>query len=161
MKEINDKIQKAIEENLPKQMGDVLQKRFAELEKIESDHNDLKQLYENQSNDVKALRKDLEKTGSDLAIKEEILKDISEREKAVTARENAAEVNELKYKLDESEKRAVEMHGLVQTVFKSPVYRKSYNLIGGMEATGNKDTYGNEIFHNPKDKTGDVTETVE
>jgi len=161
MKELNEKLQKAIEESLPKQLGDALQKRFSELEDIEDKFENLNDLYENQSKDLMKTKKERDESIKDLAIKNNLLKDIGERERALAEREIKVEVTELKYKLEEADKRATELHGLVQTVFKSPVYRKSYSLSASTLYTGNDPQSGNSIYSPDGGKFGDVTETVE
>lgn len=161
MKELNEKLQKAIEESLPKQLGDALQKRFAELEKVEVDYEDINQLYKNQSVDLKNTQKERDSAIKDLAMKNELLVDIDKREHTLAEREIKAEVNELKYKLDESEKRAVEIVGIVQTVFKSPVYRKSYSLSPSTQYAGSDPQTGNSIHTPDGGKFGDVTKTEE
>ena len=160
MKELNEKLQKAIEESLPKQLGDALQKRLNDLEGIENKFKDISDLYNNQSKDLIKTKKERDDTIKDLAIKNEMLKDIRKRERDVVEREIKLEVNELKYKLVEADKRSEEMLVLVQTVFKSPVYRKSYNITGGVEVAGN-DNYGNPTYNNVGDKNGDLTQTEE
>ena len=160
MKELNEKLQKAIEESLPKQLGDALQKRLNELEDIEDKFKNLSDLYNNQSKDLMKTKKERDDTIKELAIKNDLLKNIRKREREIVEREIKLEVNELKYKLEEADKRATELHGLVQTVFKSPVYRKSYNLIGGSQVAGN-DQYGNPLYNTVGDKNGDVIQTEE
>lgn len=160
MNELNEKLQKAIEESIPKELGEALQKRFSELEKIEQDYMDIKSLYNNQSKDLEKTKKERDGAIRDLTIKNDLLKSIKKREDDIFEREIKAEVNELKYKLEESDKRATELHGIVQTVFKSPVYRKSYNIVGGSQLAGN-DQYGNPIYNNVGDKNGDVTKSEE
>ena len=160
MKELNEKLQKAIEESLPKQLGDALQKRLNELEDIEDKFKNLSDLYNNQSKDLLETKKERDEAIKNLAIKNNLLEDIGKRELALAEREIKADVLELKYKLEEADKRATELHGLVQTVFKSPVYRKSYNLIGGSQVAGN-DQYGNPLYNTVGDKNGDVIQTEE
>ena len=159
MEEINKKIEKIIEENLPKQLGDTLSKRFTELQSIETKYNDINHLYENSSVEIVSLKKDLDNVNKQLIIKQELLKDISERENKVYRRELALENEILRVKLNESDLRANELHGLVQTVFKSPIYRKTYDIRGASKYAGN-DNYNNPIYNND-DKTGSIEKTIE
>ena len=161
MKELNEKLQKAIEESLPKQLGDALQKRLNELEDIEDKFKNLSDLYNNQSKDLMKTKKERDDTIKELAIKNDLLKNIRKREREIVEREIKLEVNELKYKLEEADKRATELHGLVQTVFKSPVYRKSYSLSASTQYAGNDSQSGQMIYSPDGGKFGDVTQTEE
>jgi plasmid maintenance system antidote protein VapI len=146
MENIKEKIQKAIEENLPKQMGDVLQKRFSELEEIETKYKDLSDLYANQSKELIKLQKERDQLTIDLAERIELLKDIKKREDAVQSKEWKLELEITKIKLYEADKRATELQGIVQTVFKSPIYRKSYSISGTTEYSGTDPHTGNSIY---------------
>jgi len=124
MNELNEQIKKIIEENLPKQLGETLQKRLNELEKVESDLKDLKILYDDNVKTIKNLQKELADVKGTLAIKENFIKENEDHYKKVSKRDQELEVEVLKIKLAESEKRSDEMKGLVSSVFHSPVYRE-------------------------------------
>jgi t-SNARE complex subunit (syntaxin) len=117
MEDLNKQIEKIIEENLPKQMGEVLQKRIKELEKIELKYKDISDLYNNQSKVLSEVKKERDTIHKELIIKEEMLKDIAEREKSVQERELKLENAILKIHHSESEKRANQMIVLLGIAF--------------------------------------------
>ena len=160
MEDFNEKIQKAINEELPKHLGEALQKRLSSLEKIEQDYHDLSDLYNNQSKENAALIKERDKLNKDLAERIELLTDIDKREKFVEETINKLKVNELEIRLQEAGKRGDEMKELIGLVFKSPVYRKTYDILGGTTHHGN-DQFGNPIYSSPNDKHGSEETTVE
>lgn len=145
-KEIKDIIAK----NLPQHVGEIIRER---LNKADEDAAQVDKLY-------KTLAQK-EATLSDLSIENAKLVsmldkqiDIKDREKAVEERERNLEIEMLKLKLEESEKRNIIGTQLVDTVFRSPVYRKhientvfsSYDNQGRYNTTGGIPTNITETF---------------
>jgi uncharacterized protein involved in exopolysaccharide biosynthesis len=133
-------LKEIIDKNLPAQVGERLQSRLAEIPKLESEKASIQ-------GRVDGLTKELVSVNQQV----QVLKHLNGKEQEIAAKE--LEVNEglrnqeidiLKVRLEESEKRVKEMHGLVMTVFKSPVYRKSYmnDLYSTYNAQGQYETTG-------------------
>lgn len=133
-------IKQIISENLPEQVGNVLKAR---LEKAESDKihlEELKKVASQYSDEISNLQKDNQK----LREKLHWVHELEKRELEIEKRERNIELEISKIQLAEAEKRNGEMSLLVQTVFRSPVYRKhidnmslsSYDSMGRMNVTG-------------------------
>lgn len=117
---MEQEIKEIIAKNLPQHVGDVLRTRLAHADKLELEINLLRDRYEDAQNIIKSLEKELEKE------KDHRLSEISlKREwELIEERERNMEIEFLKLKLEESEKRTSFGNHLVEMVFKSPVYRK-------------------------------------
>jgi hypothetical protein len=130
-----------VEKHMPKAMGEMLAKRIQELEvketkliKLEQDHKDLNEQY----GKLVALnyeKKRLDDFKESLRLKELTLDD----------KERKMDLTLANQKADAAEARSTEMFGLVQMVFKSPIYRKNISTFSnpvfgpdGSVATGGK-----------------------
>jgi hypothetical protein len=116
-----DEIKDIIAKNLPAQVGETLQKELARIPELEE------QLANAEAARVVGIKRigELDTELIALKAKEKWDGDLTYREVEVEKRERELEVTLLKVKVQEAEKRATELHGIVQTVFKSPVYRKA------------------------------------
>lgn len=108
-----------IEQHLPKQLGDTLQKRFTELEAKEKELEKVQ---------ARLLYLEQQARGQDsINIQKGKLRDEQEkiiaRETAVTKREHDLDLEILKIKLEESEKRGAVSKELVMIVFKNPTFK--------------------------------------
>lgn len=99
---MQQEIKDIIEKNLPAQVGQVLQKRLKEAEEneakyetLQKDHKDLRESYNNVVNTL-SQHKELD----------EVKKGLDQREETISKREHDIEIETLKFKLTESEKRA-------------------------------------------------------
>lgn len=119
---MEQEIQDIIAKNLPAQVGDTLKLRLLQADTLEARVKELERDYTVQAQMIKDLRRENDQLHKDLSTHT----DISLREETVSKRERAMDVFEAKLKAEEAEKRATELHGIVQTVFKSPVYRRNY-----------------------------------
>ena len=136
---MEQEIKDIIAKNLPQHVGEVIRER---LNKADEDAAQVDKLY-------KTLAQK-EGTLSDLSIENAKLVsmldrqvDIEERERKVREREINFELEITKLKLDAAEKKTDMMSGIINTVFRSPVYRKhidnmslsSYDSMGRMNVT--------------------------
>lgn len=117
---MEQEIKDIIAKNLPQHVGDVLRERLNKADQFEAEVDYLKKALAEANEDIDDLREKLNKerlhTYSEEQLKSELFR--------VGERERNLEVEMLKLKLDESEKRADIGTKLVETVFRSPVYRK-------------------------------------
>lgn len=119
---MEQEIKDIIAKHLPAQVGDALKLRLLQADTLEADNARL-------TKEKKQLLEDVNRLSDQVINLDHKLKahsDLAMREAAVLLRENKIDVYEANLKAAEAEKRATELHGLVQTVFKSPVYRTSY-----------------------------------
>lgn len=117
MNEITQQITEAIKQNLPQQMGEILQAELLELSNFRKDSEALKGQVLSAG---KAAKKDAD-TIAELRQKLEQHSALAVREASVLVREQTQALRDLEVKL--SNARREEMLGLVGMVFKSPVYR--------------------------------------
>jgi flagellar biosynthesis/type III secretory pathway chaperone len=117
-----EEIKDIIAKNLPAQVGETLQKELARIPELEK-----------QLEVCEAARKagiqlitEKDKTLGEYIAKENKYQELEKRELEVEKRERNLELAVMKVQVMETEKRATELQGLVQTVFKSPVYRTAY-----------------------------------
>ena len=117
---MEQEIKEIIAKNLPQHVGDVLKSRLADADRLEYEVTKLESSLSAAQKDIEYLKEKLEKerqhTYSEEQLKSELFR--------VGERERNLEMEMLKLKLEESEKRADVSTRLVETVFKSPVYRK-------------------------------------
>ncbi len=117
---MEQEIKEIIAKNLPQHVGDVLKSRLADADRLEYEVTKLESSLSAAQKDIEYLKEKLEKerqhTYSEEQLKSELFR--------VEERERKLEMEMLKLKLDESEKRADISTRLVETVFRSPVYRK-------------------------------------
>jgi len=118
---MENEIKEIIEKNLPAQVGTVLKER---LEIAEADARRAKDLERIIQDKDKAIY-DLESTISEYRKYDAQWGQLNQREKEITEKERNQKVFEAELKAIEADKRANELQGIVQTVFRSPVYRKS------------------------------------
>ena len=117
---MEQEIKEIIAKNLPQHVGDVLKSRLADADRLEYEVTKLESSLSAAQKDIEHLKEKLQKernhTYSEEQLKSELFR--------VGERERNLEMEMLKLKLDESEKRADISTRLVETVFRSPVYRK-------------------------------------
>jgi predicted nucleic acid-binding Zn-ribbon protein len=117
---MEQEIKDIIAKNLPQHVGDVLKSRLADADRLEYEVVKLESALSSAQKDIEHLKEKLQEernhTYSEQQLKTELFR--------VEERERKLEMEILKLKLDESEKRADISTRLVETVFRSPVYRK-------------------------------------
>lgn len=119
--EISQQITKAIEQQLPKEVGDVLQARLEKLDQLEKQNEKYaKQIVQLQDKNTELHNK--VRAHDDLDTRKN---QVSDAEQALAEKERDFKVKEMEIKLEESEKRANLSKEFVQLIFKSPVYRKT------------------------------------
>lgn len=125
--ELEKELTGLIEKNLPARVGKVLKER---LDQADLDAALLKQTetaYKSRCEEVKQLRiknEDLTRQVTAYKAKKEQLK---VREAEILARENKVDVDMANLKASEAEKRAETAIGIVEKVFRSPVFKRSYH----------------------------------
>ncbi len=136
---MEQEIKDIIAKNLPQHVGDVLKERLNKADKLEKEVDYLNKVLTEAQKDIEHLKEKLQEernhTYSEQQIKTELFR-LEERERKL-------EMEILKLKLEESEKRADISTKLVETVFRSPVYRKhvenmtlgSYDVAGRYNQT--------------------------
>ena len=117
---MEQEIKDIIAKNLPQHVGDVLRTRLSEADKLESEVKYLNKELANHKKDIEYLKEKLEKERQHTYSEQQLKAEWSKLEE----RERNLEVEMLKLKLEESQKRADVSTKLVETVFRSPVYRK-------------------------------------
>jgi predicted nucleic acid-binding Zn-ribbon protein len=117
---MEQEIKEIIAKNLPQHVGDVLKSRLADADRLEYEVVKLESALSSAQKDIEHLKEKLQEernhTYSEQQLKSELFR--------VEERERKLEMEMLKLKLEESEKRADVSTRLVETVFRSPVYRK-------------------------------------
>ena len=136
---MEQEIKEIITKNLPQHVGDVLKERLNKADKLEKEVDYLNKVLAEAQKDIEHLKEKLQEernhTYSEQQLKTELFR--------VEERERKLEMEILKLKLEESEKRADISTKLVETVFRSPVYRKhvenmtlgSYDVAGRYNQT--------------------------
>lgn len=117
---MEQEIKDIIAKNLPHHVGEVLKVRLA---KADADAYEVERLESQLTEREESIRK-LTILNRELSVKVLSEEALTGREKAVEDRERNLEIEILKLKLEESERRNSIGTQLVQMVFKSPVYRK-------------------------------------
>lgn len=135
---LQTEMQEVIKKNLPAEVGDVLRQELA-AGKLAQERLLL----------IEEQNKELTKRVDKYRLREVEMESVLNREKAVTERENKAEVESFRLKAEESEKRAILAVLLVEKVFRSPVYSKNI--------TESKNSYDNG---SSKSESGSRNETV-
>jgi hypothetical protein len=137
---MEQEIKEIIAKNLPQHVGDVLKERLNKADKLEAEVDYLNKVLAEAREDIDVLKEKLNKernhTYSEDQLKTELFR--------VGERERKLEMEMLKLQLEESQKRADISTRLVETVFRSPVYRKhvenmtfsSYDNQGRYNTTG-------------------------
>jgi len=137
---MEQEIKDIIAKNLPQHVGDVLRERLKKADQLEKEIDYLNKVLVEAREDIDVLKEKLNKernhTYSEDQLKTELFR--------VEERERKLEMEMLKLKLEESEKRNLIGERLVETVFRSPVYRKhvenmtfsSYDNQGRYNTTG-------------------------
>jgi len=156
---MKEEIKKIIEKHMPEQVGDVLKQQLQELEDLKAAHKSL----EYSSNLMSERNEELTEANAELLTQIGAHQAIDVRESEVSELERNQKVFEAKLKASESERRAMEMHGFVQMVFSSPVYRqrKSFQPSGMINhIPGHTDVNGNWINERSVPaKDEEITET--
>lgn len=136
---MEQEIKDIIAKNLPQHVGEVIRER---LNKADEDAAQVDKLYKTLAQKEEALS-DLSIENAKLVSMLDRQVDIEERERKVREREINFELEITKLKLDAAEKKTDMMSGIINTVFRSPVYRKhidnmslsSYDSMGRMNVT--------------------------
>lgn len=131
-------IQKIIAENLPEQVGVVLRKK---LERAENDAHDnivLRESLEKKDKEITHLKNVVE----DLRDKISKYVDLKQWSEELEKRQRDMDIEILKLKLEESEKRGLIGERFVEQIFRSPIYRKHVESIthGSYDAAGRYST---------------------
>ena len=137
---MEQEIKDVIAKHLPQHVGDVLKTRLAKADDDQYQLKLAKEANELLSEELAAFKKKYEEQ-KELGYRKQMLDNL---EKELTKREQALDLTIAKLKLEESEKRSDAMFNMVQTVFRSPVYRKhidnnmfySYDQSGRQIVTG-------------------------
>lgn len=150
---MNKEISEIIEKNLPAQVGAVLKETLA---KAESDAAELKEC----KTTIKLISEQNLKTEGQLRDHNKIdtrEASVTVREKAVEKKEVMQEVDVLKIKLEESEKRADIVTDFTKGLVRNTIYRKS--ILDSENQEGYPDANGNMVYPTPTNKS--LTETKE
>lgn len=141
---LNDEVKSLIEKNLPKQVGEILQGRLTELEKIALNYDALQEKHEKlliENKEISEIVNDFKSKEVDYNSKFEKYKTDKE---AFDKNQLAAEVEKYKYKLEESEKRADLSKEFLLAVFKNPTFKTHEQHVGYMPVSQyTKDYNGN------------------
>jgi len=117
---MEQEIKDIISKNLPQHVGDVLKERLNKADKLEAEVDYLNRVLSEANKDISNFKEKLEKERQHTYSEQQLKAEWSKLEE----RERNLEVEMLKLKLEESQKRADVSTKLVETVFRSPVYRK-------------------------------------
>jgi predicted RNase H-like nuclease (RuvC/YqgF family) len=117
---MEQEIKDIIAKNLPQHVGDVLKERLNKADKLEAEVDYLNRVLSEANKDISNFKEKLEKERQHTYSEQQLKAEWSKLEE----RERNLEVEMLKLKLEESQKRADVSTKLVETVFRSPVYRK-------------------------------------
>jgi hypothetical protein len=137
---MEQEIKEIIAKNLPQHVGDVLKERLNKADKLEAEVDYLNKVLAEAQKDINIFKEKLEKERQHTYSEQQLKAEWSKLEE----RERNLELAMLKLKLEESERRADVSTRLVETVFRSPVYRKhvenmtfsSYDNQGRYNTTG-------------------------
>jgi HD-GYP domain-containing protein (c-di-GMP phosphodiesterase class II) len=137
---MEQEIKDIIAKNLPQHVGEVLKEK---LEQADRDAVEIKRLYSLLEKKEESIAK-LEKQNHEFSLRLSQENALKDREQKLEDRERNLEIEMLNLKLAESEKRNDIGNRLVETVFRSPVYRKqvenmvfsSYDNQGRYNTTG-------------------------
>lgn len=150
MENLQKEISEAIDKNLPNQVGEILKKR---LEKADSDAVLLEQQRKNIKNQGETIGNLEEKLNKHLELDTK-LNFLIMCEKELIKKENSQKVFEAELKMNAADSKVVMLQDVMQTVFKSPVYKKHIEKFSSFE---NRYEDGMEI----KEKTGEsIDETT-
>ncbi len=140
---MQDEINKIIEENIPKQLGEVLQKRFKELEELEKEHKNLRLLYDGVSDKFEKLTIENRSLRAELSEHNTLCTKLEE----IKNKELRLETELLKKDKECSERISEMAVTLNLSLTKNLAYKSSiYEHSNG--TNGEKDKYGNDIFKN-------------
>lgn len=135
-------IQEIIKKHMPEQLGEVLKARLIELEGFEYECEELKGSNKTYQENHKRLNKEV----ADLTATLESHNKLDEREEHISKRENKKDVHEAQARANHAEEKVNMMQGLLNTVFRSPVYTKSnyknFTNEQCQDANGNWGSYG-------------------
>lgn len=118
---MQEAIRKAIEEQLPRELGDTLLKRWRELEEAEQQRDGAASLLEKSRERELELRAQLEEAGDVLRREEEVAR----REQDLDDRERSLEIKDLRQQLECEQKATNRAFGLVESMFRNTVIRRS------------------------------------
>lgn len=139
--ELLEDINKVLLDHLPMNTCNIIKDRLKWANEAEKTINALEADNKRLRDEVISLEEENKKISSEIDTFNKRKKELDEKELELEARERNIELEITKILLAESDKRADEMHGIVQTVFKSPVYRRSMNKT---ETIGGQTCYGND-----------------
>jgi len=150
-------LKEVIEKNLPKQVGETLQKRLEELERVERDYKTKVEVEKN-------LRKEIDELNERLKSQEELQVwrvQLWDKESKLEERERNLEIELLKVKLEESNKRADTSKELVSLVFKNSTYKYSEFNKDQVLASPVLGSHGNTYYPTTYDLASSKTITKE
>ena len=147
---MEQQIKDIIEKNLPKQVGETLQKRLAEADKDEAELEKLKNQKEKDLKEIERLRILLSEKESQLGEHE----NLNNREKEITDRETAFEVSKLKYQLQSEIDKTAFSKEVALGLVRNTQYRR--DVFDNVSEPGGTDQYGNIMYAN---KTQNLTES--
>lgn len=142
MEELKAQLNELIEKNLPKQLGETLQKRLAELEKKEQELITVKANYDTLISSFSRLEEDLRNRKT----QEQILVEIQKKQEDLELRERNLKIELLNVKLEEANKRADVSERLVTYVFKNPTYKTVEQHFGNTPVMPAMDKYGSQVY---------------
>jgi len=120
---MENEISEIIRKNLPEQVGKILKDRLEYLEGIESDHKQISKMQDQLQDRIRQLKTQIEE-------KDELLArhaTFDEREKIISARENKMDIHDARTELENERQKITLMERVLNTAFKSPIYRSTYN----------------------------------
>ena len=120
-------IQATIEKDIPNQVGEALKERLIKAEKDATDLIDCKISIETFREDNTKLRNNITELNTRIRLDGEVHANLKLREDSVSARERNLNVFEANLRVEDSEKRANQALNMVNTVFRSPVFKSTYD----------------------------------
>jgi len=168
MDNIKNLLNEEIERSLPKQVGEALQKRLQEAEKLEGKVRVLDTAINNLSEDLKKaleensrLVEEADKVKLSAGFLESFEKILKDREEAIKERERVRDIDTLKIQLEEANKRANMVASFTASLVRNTEFRRdvfgSSTEIGSMH--WNSSTQRNEWVGQGENKTYNHSET--
>ena len=147
---MEQQIKEIIEKNLPKQVGETLQKRLAEADKNEK----LLEIANQSLLTGKKAMEDADAAIDSLKTQLDKHKNLDKREKEITDKETAFEIEKLKYQLESEKDKTSFSKEVALGLVRNTQYRR--DVFDNVSEPGGTDQYGNRLYVN---KTQNLTET--
>lgn len=149
---MNKEIEEIIRKNLPQEVGETLKKVLEEGDVAKENLKLLQEDYEH-VRDARDKYKSKLKDHVDLDIREN---NLNNKESELKEKERNLEITELKIRLDEANKRSIEISGFVSSLVRNTQFRES---VFGSTSKSTLDQYGNSIMtSDPYNHTKTITE---